>query len=543
MNEAEYLPGNIALTENGRPCLKESGDGCLDFFFQAVPGITKDEFGKRFAGAWRENPLIALRLVFQLGNCRRGDGGKLDRVNFLRGLMEVWKVDPETLLLNVREIAAQGCYKTLLDLLQEVLWGSFEANLAAAESHKSHRKQIRQKHAKGTRRKEKEARQAALKFAFANAEKKRLNELYIPVANSLLGTQLRNSSKRNAEGKELWRGRNRGEWVSNEVKDRFYKFIREREQSLQTSAKEKRLARKDAVAARVARMTENEKRLYTAVAAIFAEDLAKERQQQIAVAAGTQMSVSGLAAKWAPSPDGMHDRNTLVVDAIIALLDEQVLTTKGSTPRIKYQQMCAEIRGAAKIPESFIGRGEWDLVDYQRMPSVCRKVYGERLFKKHDEERYVSFLGDAVKAVQAGEKPKVHSGALLPHTVTSSAKADSVETDLQWHGLVTRLIQARSSEEDEELVVPVCDVSGSMTGEPMEVAIALSLLLAESAPRDSPLFGKMFTFHEQPELLTVPDIPHHAAGEVPEGGLAKQVKWVRRKGPRTLLGKWFRWGH
>ena len=192
MSEAEYLPENIAFTENGRPCLKESGDGCLDFFFQAVPGITKDEFAERFAGAWREDPLIALRLVFQLGNCRRRDGGKLDRVNFLRGLMEVWKVDPETLLLNVREIEIQGCYKTLLDLLQEVLWGSFEANLAAAGSHKSHRKHIRQKHVKVERRKEKEARQAALKFAFANAEDKELNELFLPFANSLLGTRLRN---------------------------------------------------------------------------------------------------------------------------------------------------------------------------------------------------------------------------------------------------------------------------------------------------------------------------------------------------------------
>ncbi len=315
--------------------------------------------------------------------------------------------------------------------------------------------------------------------------------------------------------------------MSNEVRDRFYKFIREREQSLQTTAKEKRLARKDEVAARVAGMTTNEKRLYNAVAAIFAEDLAKERQQQIAVAAGTQMSVSGLAAKWAPSPDGMNDRNTLVVDAIIALLDEQALNTKGSTPRIRYQQMCAEVRSAAKIPESFIGRGEWNLVDYQRMPSVCRKVYSERLFKKHDEERYVNFLGDAVKAVQDGEKPKVHSGALLPHTVTESAKADSVEADLQWHGLVTRLIQARSSQDDDELVVPVCDVSGSMIGEPKAVAIALSLLLAESAPKDSSVFGKIFTFHDQPQLLTVPNVPDHAAGEMREGGLAKRVKWVR----------------
>ncbi len=61
----------------------------------------------------------------------------------------------------------------------------------------------------------------------------------------------------------------------------------------------------------------------------------------------------------------------------------------------------------------------------------------------------------------------------------------------------------------------------------MEVAIALSLLLAESAPKDSPVVGKIFRFHEQPQLLTVPNIPDYAIGEVAEGDLAKRVAWVR----------------
>ena len=56
-------------------------------------------------------------------------------------------------------------------------------------------------------------------------------------------------------------------WAYESVKDRFYKFIREREQSLQSSSKEK--ACEEGC---------HRKRLYNAVAAIFAEDLAKERR-------------------------------------------------------------------------------------------------------------------------------------------------------------------------------------------------------------------------------------------------------------------------
>ena len=48
----------------------------------------------------------------------------------------------------------------------------------------------------------------------------------------------------------------------------------------------------------------------------------------------------------------------------------------------------------------------------------------------------------------------------------------------------------------------VCDVSGSMDGEPMEVAIALSLLLTEAAPQDCPWRGHIFTFDEKPRCVS-----------------------------------------
>jgi hypothetical protein len=74
--------------------------------------------------------------------------------------------------------------------------------------------------------------------------------------------------------------------------------------------------------------------------------------------------------------------------------------------------------------------------------------------------------------------------------------------NLQWRGLVEACISSGVAQQIR--IVPVCDVSGSMAGRPMEVAVALSLLLAESAPLDSPWHGKIFTFSEVPHLVTVP---------------------------------------
>mmetsp|Transcript_10737 Transcript_10737/g.16834 ORF Transcript_10737/g.16834 Transcript_10737/m.16834 type:complete len:247 (+) Transcript_10737:2-742(+) len=76
--------------------------------------------------------------------------------------------------------------------------------------------------------------------------------------------------------------------------------------------------------------------------------------------------------------------------------------------------------------------------------------------------------------------------------------------------------------------IPVCDVSGSMTGEPMEVAIALSLLLCESAPKDSPWHSKMFTFHSSPKMVSVPGVPdYEVEQESMDQTLGSRVNYVR----------------
>lgn len=44
----------------------------------------------------------------------------------------------------------------------------------------------------------------------------------------------------------------------------------------------------------------------------------------------------------------------------------------------------------------------------------------------------------------------------------------------------------------------VCDVSGSMAGVPMQVAIALGLLVAQLT--EEPFRGQLITFHQSPQL-------------------------------------------
>ena len=92
------------------------------------------------------------------------------------------------------------------------------------------------------------------------------------------------------------------------------------------------------------------------------------------------------------------------------------------------------------------------------------------------------------------------AGALLPHQIISQLLNDSEGeevAELQWARMVDDL--AKKGKLKNSLAV--CDVSGSMSGTPMEVCVALGLLVSELS--EEPWKGKVITFSENPELHIV----------------------------------------
>ena len=66
--------------------------------------------------------------------------------------------------------------------------------------------------------------------------------------------------------------------------------------------------------------------------------------------------------------------------------------------------------------------------------------------------------------------------------------------EMQWKAYVAKLQKSGNLAS----AIAVCDVSGSMNGQPMEVAIALSMLVSELAAE--PYKGLLITFSEKPLL-------------------------------------------
>ncbi|CAL5059944.1 unnamed protein product [Urochloa decumbens] len=442
-------PAGKTLTENLSPTFASSGDPCLDFFFHVVPGTPGATVSALLSAAWSADPATALRLVANLRGVR--GSGKSDREGFYAAALWLHARHPRTLALNAGPLASFGYLKDLPELLHRLVHGGAS-----------------------TRTPGKKARLATADRGGWSVPR---------------------------------HGRRCPSTVTTE--ERVAASL-ERDRGLAAAAAAARRTRRAEAAARAVEMYKTNptyRFLHDRTAELFACLLAEDMRK---LAAGEVRDLS-LAAKWCPSLDSSYDRSTLLCEAVA-----RRLFPKGSSPELSaagdddltdehYAYRARErlrkaalvpLRRALKLPEVFISARAWGSVSYTRVASVAMSNYKE-LFLKHDAARFNAYLAD----VKSGKK-KIAAGALLPHEIVAASLAadgenDGGVADLQWQRMVDdmRALGKLSS------CLAVCDVSGSMSGIPMDVCVALGLLVSELS--DEPWRGRVITFSERPELQQI----------------------------------------
>lgn len=108
------LPEDMEYGKKGRPAFKLGKSKVVDLYYGVTPNTSKEDLVKFLEGAWAEEKLTTIQVIFQLGNCRRGEGGKADRTKFEQALEWLVGKDLETVLLNVEEVGKHGCLKVLI---------------------------------------------------------------------------------------------------------------------------------------------------------------------------------------------------------------------------------------------------------------------------------------------------------------------------------------------------------------------------------------------------------------------------------------------
>ncbi|RCV28018.1 hypothetical protein SETIT_5G372000v2 [Setaria italica] len=142
-----------------------SGDPCVDFFFQVVPGVTSDaDLAALLDVAWSRDALTALKLVCHLRGVR--GLGKSDRDGFYAAALWMHARHPLTLAANLANFARFGCLKDLPEILYLVLHGPREEDQRKGDGRRRRTKRRRgvdeAKAAKERLNKEAQLAQAAL---------------------------------------------------------------------------------------------------------------------------------------------------------------------------------------------------------------------------------------------------------------------------------------------------------------------------------------------------------------------------------------------
>lgn len=199
-----------------------------------------------------------------------------------------------------------------------------------------------------------------------------------------------------------------------------------------------------------------------------------------------------LLAKWVKSENASSPKTKkLATKTRLAL---------GLSPK-DYRKGLSAIRAKLNLIETKMSNGEWDTIEYDKIPSKAGMQYRQAFFR-HDGERYEAFMTPEVN--EKGEiikEVKVNAKTLYPYEVVGKCinnRMDTVERltmDAYWNNLPDYL----NGEDSNALAV--VDVSGSMHGTPMEVAISLGMYMAEK--NQGEFHNHFMTFSSNPQLVQI----------------------------------------
>ena len=193
-----------------------------------------------------------------------------------------------------------------------------------------------------------------------------------------------------------------------------------------------------------------------------------------------------LLAKWLPSENASSHKTRKMAIKVRTYLK---MTHK------EYRKALAELRKRINIVERLMSENRWDEIEFDKIPSKAGLIY-KNAFARRDliAKKYETFAKDA--------NTKVNAKVLYPYDVAHRAfncydkdynSTDRLMIQKYWNALPD-YYKGR-----EENGLAIVDTSGSMSGQPLEVAVSLGAYIAERG--HGPFANHFITFSSRPELI------------------------------------------
>lgn len=196
-----------------------------------------------------------------------------------------------------------------------------------------------------------------------------------------------------------------------------------------------------------------------------------------------------LLAKWLKSTNTSSQESCILGRKTAKALD---LTEK------QYRKMLSSMRKYLKVVENQMSQNEWEKINFAAVPSYAMKNY-RKAFLKHTPDQFVKFM----ERVEKGEE-QIKASTLYPYDLvgqytkkmsfwSNRCDIDPV-VEAQWKALPNYV-------NGENNILVMADVSGSMSGRPMDTSVGLAIYFAE---RNKGYYKDLYmTFTDQPRFVTL----------------------------------------
>ena len=204
------------------------------------------------------------------------------------------------------------------------------------------------------------------------------------------------------------------------------------------------------------------------------------------LALDVQCKTPSLLAKWLPSQNASSEKTKELGHRLANFLN---MTNR------EYRKTLSVLRERINVLERLMSANRWDEIEFDKIPSRAGMIY-RNAFARRDilAKKYEAFAKD--------EKTKVNADVLYPQEIARQA------WKVGYHSLddPTRLMLQKYWDNlkdfycgREENGIAVVDVSGSMTGTPMDAAVSLGAYIAERG--HGPFANHFITFSRDPSLV------------------------------------------
>lgn len=248
----------------------------------------------------------------------------------------------------------------------------------------------------------------------------------------------------------------------------------------------------------------------------------KEKQENISIT---------LAGKFAPrEKHSFAVKNKRIFNKFVY----EYMYPNSNTSKMEYRKHISILNSASNVTEVLMCDKKYSEINFKNVPSLCtkrfrkaflnEKVRGEMLVT--DNETGNRFPNDLdrvecrknfLNSIKSG---KINGKQLMPHEIVrtffslcnfrsntiSNSEIELLET--QWEKIKESILPPRDDNNENTLnlgkLIPLVDVSSSMSGTPMEVAVALGILVSELTHPD--FRNRIITFETNPSWINLENI-------------------------------------